>query len=469
MVLLAPLALALLLGHFALRALRPAVAVDRLLWVCTAWPLGLGLASLVTFAVTPFSGSVLWPSLVAELLVLAGLRELAHRRAGHDHAPRASPPLPEAMPVALRVAVWLALAAACAVFVRRTLDDPFGDADGVGIWNNRAVFWLRAAGQWDVIFSPTLAHTDYPLLVPLLQVRAWLWTGGEPGYPAAVHAAIFALCTYGGLAGLVATRRGPTVGALAALALLATPFFAAQAAAQSGDVPLACFVLLAVAWWGLGGRDALLVAGACAALAAWTKNEGLLALGMLGFVAGGVAWWRGGFRAALSTGGRLLAGGAPAVIAIAVFKAWLAPPNDLIANHSMSNVVPMLTSLERWGAVAVAFAERLVVFRGADALPGFSVLGLVVVVLVLERGRLRAFWNAEATVVLAITLLYFAIFMLSPYDLAWHLGTALDRLLLQVWPALLGAIFARIEIGRERYAAEATPDTVFASERLHNS
>lgn len=447
MALVASLLLALALGHVALRLLLSRegnLAVGGLLWISTAWPLGLGLASLTTFAVTPFSGAAFLPPLLVELALLAGLAWLATRR----HADSVLVRTAGSVPLAVRLALGLAFAAAVAVFLRRTLDDPFGDADGIGIWNNRAVFWLRAAGQWDTIFAKDLAHTDYPLLVPLLQVRAWLWTGGEPGYPAAVHGGLFALCTYGALAGGIASRRGRALGAVGALALLATPFFAAHAASQSGDVPLACFLLLSIAWWQLGGTTTLTVVGACTALAAWTKNEGLLALGVLG---GGVflgALRRGGVRAASEACGRLLLGAAPALVAIALFKLLLAPANDMVANHDWNNLVPMLTSLERWRTVAVAFAEQLVVFAGAGVVPGLSLAGLLAAVLIAERGSPRAFVSREAAVVGTLVLLYLAIFLVSPYDLTWHVGTALDRLLLQVWPALLFAVLVRVRTVR---------------------
>ena len=48
----------------------------------------------------------------------------------------------------------------------------------------------------------------------------------------------------------------------------------------------------------------------------------------------------------------------------------------------------------------------------------------------------------------------FGVFLLSPYDLRWHLSTALDRVLLQLWPLALWSVFAAV---RERWPAAAEP------------
>jgi hypothetical protein len=40
---------------------------------------------------------------------------------------------------------------------------------------------------------------------------------------------------------------------------------------------------------------------------------------------------------------------------------------------------------------------------------------------------------------------YFFVYILSPYDLAWHLDSSLDRLLLQLWPLAIFAYFAIVQ------------------------
>ena len=48
--------------------------------------------------------------------------------------------------------------------------------------------------------------------------------------------------------------------------------------------------------------------------------------------------------------------------------------------------------------------------------------GLTLLVIATQPGSLRVFINREAAVVGIVVLLYFAVFMVSPYDLGWHFG-----------------------------------------------
>ena len=36
---------------------------------------------------------------------------------------------------------------------------------------------------------------------------------------------------------------------------------------------------------------------------------------------------------------------------------------------------------------------------------------------------------------------YTAIYIITPHDLRWHLATSLERLMLQLWPSLIFAVF----------------------------
>jgi len=46
---------------------------------------------------------------------------------------------------------------------------------------------------------------------------------------------------------------------------------------------------------------------------------------------------------------------------------------------------------------------------------------------------------------------YFAVYLITPYDLVWHLSHSLGRLFLQVWPSALFLFFLAIK-GPERLA-----------------
>jgi hypothetical protein len=72
--------------------------------------------------------------------------------------------------------------------------------------------------------------------------------------------------------------------------------------------------------------------------------------------------------------------------------------------------------------------------------PAFPLLAVAVGV-----GLRRESWKElllSAAPVLAMLAAYFGIFLITPAPLQWHLDSALSRLLVQVWPLLLIAVFA---------------------------
>ncbi len=58
-----------------------------------------------------------------------------------------------------------------------------------------------------------------------------------------------------------------------------------------------------------------------------------------------------------------------------------------------------------------------------------------------ERDR-RADLLFTAAIPIAMLTGYVAIFLITPFDLKWHLETSVYRLLVQVWPSVLIAAFA---------------------------
>ncbi|MEZ5963602.1 MAG: hypothetical protein R3F56_07125 [Planctomycetota bacterium] len=450
-----------LLGHAALRVLVAPGARRRagplVVWA-SAVPLGLGLTSVLTFATICTLGPSFTATLAVEGLTLLGSWALAWR-APHHASPDADPDAARS-PGWLRALVAAGLLANLVSFAIQARDMPFGDADGIGIWGNRAVFLNRACGAWDVVFADDLVHTDYPLLLPLLSMRAWRFTGDETHLAGLAVALVFTACGFALLGGGVARLRGGRLGSLATLALCATPFFVVQGAAQTGDVPLSCFALACAVWMRLGGAQALPAAGAFAGLAAWTKNEGLLVAGAL--VAFYVAGWvlRDGWRVAARAIARTALGAVPALFAWAAFKLWLAPRNDLLVNSDSGKALSMLTSGERWRAVARAYGSLCLSLRGAGAAAGLGPVTLAAAAILLGRQRGARFFGAEVGAALSVVAVEFGIFLLTPYDLSWHLGTALDRLFLQVWPlALFGAfLWLRDPVTSDRCVGGTTPD-----------
>jgi hypothetical protein len=56
--------------------------------------------------------------------------------------------------------------------------------------------------------------------------------------------------------------------------------------------------------------------------------------------------------------------------------------------------------------------------------------------------------NALKTTIYIILLMlagYFLVYVITPYDLEWHLNTSLSRLFVQLWPSFLFCFFLKVE------------------------
>jgi 4-amino-4-deoxy-L-arabinose transferase-like glycosyltransferase len=214
------------------------------------------------------------------------------------------------------------------------------------------------------------------------------------------------------------------------------------AAVHCADVPLAFFILAGAVLFELhdavGGSARLaLLAGVFTALAAWTKNEGLLVLAVNAIIRLGLAArhpsWAKGRHLALAALGAI-----PVVAVLLIFKPRFAPPNDLVAGQSSEATLARLIDPRRYGMIAVHFLRALLSIG-----PGAVVL-LACYRLLLGRAPRRPNGprGLHVLALLALMLLgYAAVYLTMPNDLSGHLHYSLDRLYVQLWPAALLAFF----------------------------
>jgi len=335
--------------------------------------------------------------------------------------------------------LWAAVAAAAVVatasFIEHVLRYPDGGWDAWAIWNLRARFLARAGDGFGAAFSPELlfwAHADYPLLLPGVVAQGFLLAGGEPLWVPAAAAYAFAALTVVLLGAAARELRGPGWGAVAALALLATPCFVGFAANQQSDVPVGAFLLAACALSAMAvetGRPRLLaLAGAAASLAAWTKNEGLVYLLALGIALLAVRW--AAFPDRLRGVIRFGCGALPVLALLAWFKLRVAHVNDLLSQASLE---PLLDA-RRWAELFGALLRRVVFFQNWSL---WLVAELVVLIAVVPRLPPRA---SSRVLALAVALALSAtavVYVLQPHELVWFVRASADRVLVQLWPSIV--------------------------------
>lgn len=402
---------------------------------------GLGLLSVLYFftACLGVDPVLAWVALVGlALLALAALR----RKPGGGPRPG---------PSARRgTAFWLAHAAllvtsigAVFSFVRWSAATPLGTFDAIAIWNAHAVLFHRAPVDYPAILARLQSgHPDYPLFLPGAIAAQYALAGEQLRVSQLTGLSLLmglGFVTYAAV-GRTGSR---TAAAVATALLLGTPEVWRQSFSQCADLPVAYFVAASGA-----GLASLLderrerrvppeLVGLFLGLLIWTKNEGtVLALVLV------VPWLavqlsRGRLIAERRTLAWLLAGALPGLLATLWFKASWSPFNEM--GHFLDGALERLLVGERWSTVSVAFLEQ---FSPLQRFGSWGLLWpLLLVGLILSARKLDLDLGYLPLVGVLSLLAYAAVYLITPQPLAWHLRTSLARLLFQLLPLLVIAVF----------------------------
>jgi len=439
-------------------------AVTGLFHLSMATGIGLGVVSCLYFlAMLPSDAGILigLDSALAILLII--LAVFLYKKKSHPKQGILQPEASTAhrrqwmIPALFAGTLISALVSVIIAFLR----DPHGKWDAWVIWNLHARFILRGGEHWQDYLASGLdwTHPDYPLLVPLSVVRMWKYAGSETLYGPIFLSILFMLAVAGLLVFSLSMLRGRSQGYLAGLVLMGSPYFLDMASFQFADIPLAFFFLATLIIFLLHDRSSgrqdypLMLAGLTAALAAWTKNEGLLFLLLTPLLRFVLILPGNGWNRTFRQAGWFIAGAMPVFAVIIFFKHWLAASSDLLAAQSLSQMIDKLTDLPRYGQIALAYLQTAFTFTqgvvnirtGFQFNPGVAGVALLAVYLILLGVRIRTqdrpALRTGFAMVIGMLAGYFGVYLITPHDLRWHLLTSLNRLFIQLWPTTIFLCF----------------------------
>lgn len=398
---------------------------------------GLGITSVTFFAASLLAEDPLPLGLGLDLGLAALLGAAAWRRRRGRVRESVSPAGSFWLPALLGSVFGQAAIVALVATIRAYHAQPYSNADGWMIWLMRARFMFRGGADWpEALRAPQVSwtHPDYPLLVPASIARAWAFVGSDAPWVSGLISALFGIATVGLLVAAVARLRTRTVAFAGGLLLLGTPFFVTFSSNQHADIPLGFYILAALVLLVLDvgekrGHGLALLAGATAGLAAWTKNEGQLFVVVAGLVWGSREIAHRSWRnlAAFAAGLTL------ALLPLAFFKLQLAPHNDIVASAPWSRWRELFDG-SRHGLILATLARDIPRF-GAWVVTPFLVMLLPLIGAGWKRIAPRE-WLVPAVVGLMLAG-YYAVYLLTHWDLSAHLDSSLVRLLLQLWPAAI--------------------------------
>ena len=419
--------------------------------------LGAGVASAGYFLLLLGGIASGGAALALDLALLAAGAGLLYARRDQGRQPAA--PRPAAFrwnwPLLLALTVTLALLASALIAAASVV--PYGEWDAWAIWSLRAKYLAGGSGAWRAAVSPALraSHPDYPLLLSGFVGMVWRIGGDTPQWTPMAASFLYLLCALALVAGAVGWMRGASSALLAVSVCAASSSYVFLAAAQYADLPLsfyyaATLALLAIASWeeSLAG-PARLLAGLFASLAAWTKNEGIpfAAAALLCFLA--VEWRANGPRRAIRGGAMAALGSAPVLVLVACFKLFIAPAAEPLFAQGGAAIVHRAADGARYVQLGRSLALTLWQFGQPWTHP-LALLGILAYALRFTREqRLRPALLTAGGTLAAVFLVYCGVYIVTPDDLAWRLGTSLSRLYAQLWPAFLVLVFLALRTAEE--------------------
>src|SRR5262249_53316366 len=126
-----------------------------------------------------------------------------------------------------------------------------------------------------------------------------------------------------------------------------------------------------------------------------------------------------------------------------IWYKYLAPPSDLFS--STSSMLVKATTISRYGVVLQWYGKEFLRFGGWWVIP--LTVGLLALFIVVghhapsepSAAKCASIWT------LGLTLAgYFAIYVMTPNELHWHLRFSLNRLFLAIWPSVLFLFFSSV-------------------------
>ena len=350
----------------------------------------------------------------------------------------------------LSTGLYSVFASAFANLLYRAILLPHGTWDAWAIWNFRARFIFRGGEYWTDAFSsllPLIYHTDYPLLIPLTVSRCWTYIGRETlAVPMAISL-LFTVAIVIIIYSALCILKSKSQGIIASLVLLSTVLFIELGTFQHADIPTAFFFLSSIVFLFLQDRypesyGLSFLSGAMAGFAGWTKNEGLLFLASF-FVARII-----GIVVAQNRKKQIkqlmffVVGSMPVLAIIIYFKVNLAPASDLVSGgRDIGEILSRVTNYARYVEIIIGFMKGILF-----TIPQVLLLLFYPKFVGARIADIRKTDNFTSVLVLILMMAgYFCVYLITPYDLTWHIKCSMHRLLIQLWPSVLLTYFMIVD------------------------
>ena len=139
----------------------------------------------------------------------------------------------------------------------------------------------------------------------------------------------------------------------------------------------------------------------------------------------------------------------PALLLIAFFKHFIAPPGDLFSDPATT--LHKLADPARYWAITKWYFKGFFRFGRWLLIPGTILMIGFYFASGKEEHSEPQLGMRTSLLALALTLAgYFGVYLITPYDIYWHLRFSLTRLFLQLWPGAIFLFFLLVKVNPVR-------------------
>ena len=334
--------------------------------------------------------------------------------------------------------------------------EPHGAWDAWMMYNRAARFIYRDQPGWLGSFShqmDPIFHADYPLQLGMDIAWAWQAVGQETQRTPIVLSGLFMLACAGLLGASLNLTKSSGQASISLILLLGSSLIGNEGAAQRADLPLAYFFLgtiVLIYLYATSKKPGLLIlAGFMAGIAAWTKNEGSL-FALVTLPALFIAFFRQNPWRVL---GWYALGLAFPLIIVLYFKEFLAPPSDVLGN-GITRSIQQALDLSRHITILKSFGADFLSFGGW----GIGILPILLIYALIFKlalsSELRPAYLAIGLILIMQTIGYYGIYLITPYDLQWHIDFSLGRLVFQLYVPFLFLFFTMVTDVEKAFAVK---------------
>jgi len=341
-------------------------------------------------------------------------------------------------------------------FILYALNHPYGVWDSWAMWNQKAQHLIRAfnEGRTNILNDFKVYpfdNADYPLLIPLSIARIWIYGGKEISAIPFVVNFLFLIGITLTLYGSISFLENNLCGIFSIIALLSSWDLLRMSADQMADVPLSFFFLGVLVLFVLKDnleedrmkRNYLMMAGVFSALAAWTKNEGLVFFFCVILAQLIVLFFKKRYLKGIREILWFVCGALPILGIIVLFKVNYGQQNDLIANISFSRVLECILDPIRYWSILKSFSVEFIKLNKGLVV----ILPLLIILFKKSENPLNP--GSGQFIFLTFLLIgcgFFFVYLITPHDLEWHLATSMRRLILQLYPSIIFIVFSQVSI-----------------------